>query len=196
MTSDKPVTTIDNQVLVEAPIATNTGIATQKKLLTSQTDMATPTYTTPSPTIPATATNLQPAPVNQETQTPTPAPITVSVTMSIERCGDDHCIGIINLGGVSLPLSNLVIKIKDFSISGSDWGILELSPGDCLVATSNSNKWLPTQGACSSATSILTVSEDFKKKELEVIFNDVSYGKCKKEQKSCQFTVTYISYPD
>ena len=112
------------------------------------------------------------------------------MTITIERCADEHCLSIINRSLVPLPLSGLVIKGKGFSFSGTDWGIAELPPDGCLVLTVNTDQWLPAQKECSPATATLASEENFWKKDLEVTYAGKPYGKCSEKNDVCKFTIT------
>jgi serine/threonine protein kinase len=130
-----------------------------------------------------------PSPVSQTTNTPLML-VETTVTLTLERCVDEHCLSIINHSQVALPLSDLVIKGKGYSFTGTDWGIADLPPSGCLVLSGNADKWLPAQKECSPAAATLTSPENFWKKELEFTYAGESYGSCVESNNTCKFTIT------
>jgi serine/threonine protein kinase len=103
---------------------------------TLETPMGTPTPTeTPTETLTPTPTSTGTETTSTETPTPTPRPTLnpdAEFQLIFFKFNDD--LYIMNLGETDFPLGPLVLKQDRDELSGEEWDLEELEPGQCVVA--------------------------------------------------------------
>jgi hypothetical protein len=91
-----------------------------------------------------------------------------------------------NNGEEELPLGPLLIGTSRDAIPGPAWGIIDLEPGDCVVAMRARRPRLPDEINC-SVVGVIEGSANINlwNRDFEVLFNEETVGVCPDEEDTC-----------
>jgi serine/threonine protein kinase len=177
-----------NQFFVR-PKAVSTAIGSAEKSPTALFGITNPTNTPENVGTPVSIVTTQ-AP----TVTPTKP---VMYQLEINRQGKN--IGYLvlsNTGVTDIPVYDLSLRLDKSVLSGSDWGVQQLTPGYCLLAWKadhKGNDGLPKGVTCKLSGQTVAVSktqEGVFREQLEVFSGDQWIGTCDRDQTLCQFSFT------
>lgn len=172
--------------------------------LPSATGFAFPTTVAPTQSPSPTAAEATAVPTLPPTETPTAAPPTLtlvppSLTVQIQivtynlvvAVKDGEGVVVVNQGPESFPLAPLALD--NGSVVGSDWGVSQLAPGDCVVVWSDARDQpvYPDGIACRQVGDVLVLigRERLWRTTFNIIYDGIEVGVCGRDQTICPISI-------
>jgi serine/threonine protein kinase len=144
-----------------------------------------PTHTVMPTDVPPTNS---PQPVVEPTQVPTAQ--TWTITIQVEK----DTIFVVNDSTIGFPLASLVL-VGEGSVTGMEWGIDELLPGQCVATWKDkkkADKYKEEDSDCQLVGETLTrkKKERFWESEFDITYQEQYIGLCPGEKGACVITLT------
>ncbi len=172
-----------------SPVPTLTALAPPNTLIPTATKFPTlpptamstftPTWT-PLPTL-TSAPTLTPVPPTAIAQAPVVAEANYSLL--IAKRGEDSLF-VVNQGNSGIPLDALVLGAGDGRISGSEWGVPTLMPGECVAAWKDNGNPKSPDVTCTEVGQRVTREkpERFWKSAFDIYINGALVANCNGNQ--------------
>ena len=113
--------------------------------------------------------------------------------LTLWRCEDEGCLLVANTGSESFPLPDLFLQGKESSLSGKEWGVNPLKPGQCVKIIEN-EEWIrrmPKDVTCEIVGHPLMREGEnrFWEGTFTVFFEDQKVVDCSKKGRMCEVHV-------
>lgn len=113
--------------------------------------------------------------------------------LQLTQCEEEGCVLVRNTGSRAFPLPELTLSGKDGSLSGAEWGVDLLMPGQCVIVVKN-EEWLDEADGNESCELVgHPLLREGKKRFWEngfsVKYEDQQVGACEKKQRQCDVTI-------
>lgn len=159
-------------------------------LPTTQTAGAPSATATNPPPLPTFTATLTFTPVPSTTLTPSPTPLIYELVM-VGR--EDESVFLVNLGVLPLPVAPLRFGENNRAISGEEWDLDELQPGQCIAAWSDGrNPPIPRGLECERVGDDVrrTGNRRFWTRSYNVFYNDQRIAECDTRDEPCIFQIS------